>query len=162
MGALFELLKGELSNKHVELHHENQGIPMESISIHGLKLYYDREERDAIDEMVLACDKSIQTITKSWQLKTPKDCRVYILSSWPKCVFLGAPLGSQILLGVTLPFWLFDNFYVVFDTSVIAATPSDLMTIRNFIGIAVASLTIVASHNLFHKVMDYQNKGRPL
>lgn len=105
MDALFELLTSELSNKHVELHHENQGIPMESISIRGLKLYYDREERDAVDEMVLACDKSVQTITEAWQLKTPKDCRVYILSSWPRCVFLGAPLGSQILLGVTLPFW---------------------------------------------------------
>ena len=71
-------------------------------------------------------------------------------------------LMAGILAWVTLPFWLFDNFYVVFDTSVIAPTPSELMTIRNFIGIAVASITVVASHNLFHKVMDYQNKGRPV
>lgn len=71
-------------------------------------------------------------------------------------------LMAGILSWVTLAFWLFDNFYVVFDTSLIASTPSDIMTIRNFIGIAVASITIVASHNLFHKVMDYQNKGRPV
>lgn len=74
---------------------------------------------------------------------------------------LGYLIGG-ILAWVTLPFWLFDNFYVVFDTSVIASTPSELMTIRNFIGIGVASLTIVASHNLFHKIMGYQNKGRPV
>ena len=71
-------------------------------------------------------------------------------------------LMAGILAWVTLAFWLFDNFYVVFDTSLIASTPSDIMTIRNFIGIAVASITVIASHNLFHKVMDYQNKGRPI
>jgi len=36
------------------------------------------------------------------------------------------------------------------------------MTIRNFVGIAVAALAVVASHNLFHKVIDYQYKGTPI
>ncbi|WP_048103514.1 NAD(P)H-binding protein [Candidatus Nitrosopumilus sediminis] len=63
---------------------------------------------------------------------------------------------------VTLAFWLFDDFYVVFETSLIASQPNELMTIRNFIGIAVASITVIASHNLFHKVIDYQYKGRPI
>jgi hypothetical protein len=78
---------------------------MKSIPISGLTLYYDQEERESVDEMVIACDRSVQTILESWQLDTPADCRVYILTSWPRCVFLGAPLGSQILLGVTLPLW---------------------------------------------------------
>jgi hypothetical protein len=38
-------------------------------------------------------------------LEAPKDCRVYILTNWPRCVFQGAPLGSQIVLGLTLPLW---------------------------------------------------------
>lgn len=63
---------------------------------------------------------------------------------------------------VTLAFWLFDDFYVLFETSLIASQPNELMTIRNFIGIAVASITVIASHNLFHKVIDYQYKGRPI
>ncbi|MFB5620628.1 MAG: epimerase, partial [Nitrosopumilus sp.] len=63
---------------------------------------------------------------------------------------------------VTLAFWLFDDFYVVFETSLIASQPNELMTIRNFIGIAVASITVIASHNLFHKVIDYQYKGKPI
>ena len=63
------------------------------------------DEREAVDEIVIACDRSVQTIRESWQLRTPTDCRVYILTSWPRCVFLGAPLSSQILLGVTFPFW---------------------------------------------------------
>ena len=71
-------------------------------------------------------------------------------------------LIAGLLSWVTLAFWLFDNYYVVFQTSVIASQPSEYMTIRNFIGIFVASLTVVASHNLFHKVIDYQYKGRPI
>jgi hypothetical protein len=78
---------------------------MESISISGLSLYFNQEESDAVDEIAIACERSVQTIKESWQLEIPDDCRVYILSSWPRCVFLGAPLGSQIILGLTLPLW---------------------------------------------------------
>jgi len=69
---------------------------------------------------------------------------------------------AGILSWVTLAFWLFDNFYVVFQTSLIASEPNELMTIRNFIGIFVVSLTVVSSHNLFHKVIDYQYRGKPI
>ncbi|MBT8242407.1 MAG: NAD(P)H-binding protein [Nitrosopumilus sp.] len=69
---------------------------------------------------------------------------------------------AGLLSWVTLAIWLFDNFYVVFQTSLIASQPSDLMTIRNFIGIVIASITVIASHNLFHKVIDYQYKGRSI
>ena len=78
---------------------------MENISISGLTLYYDREEIDYIDQMVLACERSVRTIMESWRLETPADCRVYILNRWPRCVFLGAPFSAQILLGLTLPLW---------------------------------------------------------
>ena len=71
-------------------------------------------------------------------------------------------LIAGVLSWFTLAFWLFDNFYVVFDTSVIALQPNELMTIRNFIGIVVAALAVFASHNLFHKVIDYQYKGKPI
>lgn len=69
---------------------------------------------------------------------------------------------AGLLSWTTLAFWLFDNFYVVFETSLIAAQPGELMTVRNFIGIFFASLTVISSHNLFHKVIDYQHKGHPL
>lgn len=71
-------------------------------------------------------------------------------------------LIAGILSWFTLSFWLFDNFYVVFETSLIAAQPNELMTIRNFVGIVVAALAVFASHNLFHKVIDYQYKGKPI
>jgi len=69
---------------------------------------------------------------------------------------------AGILSWVTLAVWLVDNFHVVFETSLIAGQPSALMTVRNFVGIAFASITVVASHNLFHKVIDYQYKGKSI
>lgn len=71
-------------------------------------------------------------------------------------------LIAGILSWVTLAFWLLDNSYVLFETSIIANTPNELMMIRNFVGIFVVSLAIIASHNLFHKVTNYQYKGKPI
>lgn len=71
-------------------------------------------------------------------------------------------LIAGVLSWFTLAFWLIDNFYVVFNTSVIAAQPSELMTVRNFIGIFISVLAVFASHNLFHKIIDYQYKGKPI
>ena len=78
---------------------------MESVPISGLTLYYDAAEEEAVDEIVIACERSIGTISSSWNLVAPKDCRVYILNTWPRCVFQGAPFRSQIVLGLTLPLW---------------------------------------------------------
>ncbi|MCH9658837.1 NAD-dependent epimerase/dehydratase family protein [archaeon] len=69
---------------------------------------------------------------------------------------------AGILSWITLAVWLFDNYYVIFETSLIADPPNALMTVRNFIGVLFASITVVASHNLFHKVIDYQYKGKPV
>jgi uncharacterized membrane protein len=69
---------------------------------------------------------------------------------------------SGVLSWITLIFWSFDNFYVVFNTSILSSPPNEMITIRNFIGIFVVSITIIASHNTFHKVIDYQNKGKPI
>jgi len=67
----------------------------------------------------------------------------------------GARLGS-ILAGIigwiTLTFWLLDNFYLTFASSVLASPPGYAMTIRNCIGAAIACLVIASSHNLFHKI----------
>ena len=69
---------------------------------------------------------------------------------------------SGILSWVTLSFWSFDNLYIVFDKSIISSQPSFEVTIRNFIGMIIAGIGVIASHNLFHKVIDYQYRGRPI
>lgn len=81
---------------------------MEIKPINGMKIYYDSDEIKAVDQLAQACERSLQSIKNTWNLAAPQDCRVYLMDSWPRCVFLGAPLGSQILLGLTLPLWYRD------------------------------------------------------
>lgn len=66
----------------------------------------------------------------------------------------GARLGALtagVLGWLTLTFWLVDNLYIVWGTSVIASSPDTTITIRNFIGAGIAALVVATSHNLFHK-----------
>lgn len=70
-------------------------------------------------------------------------------------------LVAGITSWTTLAFWLLDNYYTVFHVTIIAARPDDIMVIRNFIGVAVASLGILSSHNAFHKSKRVQNKTKP-
>ncbi len=74
---------------------------------------------------------------------------------------LGFLIGG-ILSWITLTFWLFDNFYVVFETSLIIDKPNEFITIRNFIWAALSFIAVIASHNTFHKIIDYQHKGKPI
>jgi uncharacterized protein YbjT (DUF2867 family) len=67
----------------------------------------------------------------------------------------GARLGAITAgsLGwITLAFWLIDNLYIVWGTSLIASSPDATITVRNFIGAGVAAVVVATSHNLFHKL----------
>lgn len=81
---------------------------MKSTQVCGISIYFDPEEREAADKLIIGCEQSIENIRSSWGLPVPGDCRVYLLTSWPRCVYLGAPLGSQVLLTLTMPFWYRD------------------------------------------------------
>jgi len=69
---------------------------------------------------------------------------------------------SGVLSWITLIFWSLDNFNLIFNTSILASPPNEMFALRNFIGLVVVSIAIIASHNTFHKVIDYQNKGKPV
>lgn len=69
---------------------------------------------------------------------------------------------AGVIAWATFSFWMFDNFHIAFQTSIIAQEPSLLMIVRNFVGIGIVSLVIIASHNVFHKVRQYQIKGTPV
>jgi uncharacterized protein YbjT (DUF2867 family) len=71
-------------------------------------------------------------------------------------------LIAGVLTWTTLAFWLFDNIHIAIQMSFLAHEPNTIMAMRNFVGIAIALIAVVASHNLFHKVIDYQHKGRPV
>jgi hypothetical protein len=70
-------------------------------------------------------------------------------------------LVAGIISWTTLAFWMLDNYYVVFQTTVIASRPDAIMTIRNFIGVGITSLGILSSHNAFHKVNHVKSAQAP-
>jgi hypothetical protein len=78
---------------------------MQSTRIRNLTVFFDEQEKASADQLITACEQSVETITATWHLAAPADCRVYLMTSFPRCVFFGAPLGSQILLVLTFPFW---------------------------------------------------------
>lgn len=63
-------------------------------------------------------------------------------------------LIAGILSWITFSFWLFDNLHIAFQTSLIANEPSKWMAIRNFIGMVIAIMGIISSHNVFHKIRE--------
>jgi uncharacterized protein YbjT (DUF2867 family) len=71
-------------------------------------------------------------------------------------------LVAGVLSWITLAFWLIDNFYVISGTTLMINQPNGWITIRNFIWAALSALAVIASHNTFHKVIDYQHKGKPI
>jgi hypothetical protein len=70
----------------------------------------------------------------------------------------GARLGA-IMAGVigwiTLAFWLLDNIYTISGDSLLANSTDLTMTVRNFVGAAVAGMVVASSHNVFHKIRIY-------
>ena len=71
-------------------------------------------------------------------------------------------LISGVLSWITLAFWLSDNIGVVSNSSILSDIPNNVIIVRNFIGTFFAILAIIASHNTFHKIIDYQYKGKPI
>jgi hypothetical protein len=81
---------------------------METMLVDGLTLCFDADEREAAELVRRACEKSVRLIREYWNLGTPKDLRVYVLTSaWLRSTFHSAPWGWRILMGLTLPLWYF-------------------------------------------------------
>ena len=79
---------------------------METTSIADLTLFFDAHERDAAELIRHACERSVQLIHECWGLDTPRDCRVYVMTSWLHFVFHSAPWHWRILLGLSMPLWV--------------------------------------------------------
>jgi len=80
---------------------------MEKIFANGLHIYFDPEEQGTAEIVQHACERSIHIIKEQWGLESPKDCRVYVMTSWASFIFHSAPWHWKILLILTYPFWVF-------------------------------------------------------
>ncbi len=78
---------------------------MRRTTINGLTLFFRAEDQDTVTLIRQACKKSIPLIQEHYGLDTPKDCRVYIMTSWISFMFHSAPWPWKVLLAVSMPFW---------------------------------------------------------
>jgi len=80
---------------------------MKSRTISGVTVVIDPDEQDTVDLIGSTCARAIQLSQEIWGLGAPKDCRIYVMTSWLGFVFQSAPWPWRILLGATVPFWCF-------------------------------------------------------
>lgn len=80
---------------------------LKSRTVSHVTLVFDPGEQDTADLIGGACAKAIRLIQESWGLKTPEDCRIYVMTSWWGFVFQSAPWHWRIWLGATMPLWCF-------------------------------------------------------
>lgn len=80
---------------------------MEKIFAKDVHIYFDPEERDTAEIVQQACEETIEIIGEEWGLRSPEDCRVYVMTSWANFIFHSAPWHWKILLVLTYPLWVF-------------------------------------------------------
>jgi hypothetical protein len=76
---------------------------METMAIGQLALYYEPEEREAADLIREACEKTIAVLRTRWALESPRDCRVYVMTSWEQFMLHAAPQPLRSYLRLTMP-----------------------------------------------------------
>lgn len=76
---------------------------MKQLRIVGLDLYYEPQEQDSARLIGAACEKSVQLIQQRYGLPAPRDCRVYVLTSWRRFLFHSDPWLSKVYLFVAYP-----------------------------------------------------------
>jgi hypothetical protein len=71
--------------------------------IAGLRLCYAPEEEEAAQIIGSACERTVQLLNERWRLRTPDDCRVYVMTSWSSFLFQSAPWPWNAYLALTFP-----------------------------------------------------------
>jgi len=80
---------------------------MQSRPVGGITVVFDSNEQDTAELISDATAKALRLIQESWGLKSPADCRIYVMTSWWGFIFQSAPWPWRILLALALPFWCF-------------------------------------------------------
>jgi hypothetical protein len=78
---------------------------MQTRSVNGLRLHYGDGDIAAADIVADACSKSLRIIRDRWALQAPRDCQVYVMTSWREFMFSAAPPHWRVLVAVTQPLW---------------------------------------------------------
>ena len=78
---------------------------MESSQVAGLTLFFEADEQEAAELIGQSCAQSVDLIQQLWGLGTPKDCRVYVMTSWLHFMFHSAPWRWRPFVAIFFPLW---------------------------------------------------------
>lgn len=78
---------------------------METLVIDGITLLYDARQREDAQIIAEACESTIAILHNHWGLRTPDNCRVYVMTSWLRFVFQSAPWSRRVWLVLSFPLW---------------------------------------------------------
>ncbi len=76
---------------------------METKPVRNLTIYFDAEEETAADLIGRACERGLDLLRDLWGLEAPAECRVYVMTSWPRVLFHAASWPWRFYLASTLP-----------------------------------------------------------
>ncbi len=78
---------------------------MNTATADGSTLFYDESELDTAELVRETCARTARLLRERWALPAPRDCRVYVMTSWRRFLFHAAPWSWRIMLGLTYPLW---------------------------------------------------------
>ena len=80
---------------------------MKTRAINHVTLMINDVEQDTVNLICGACEKALQHSKEIWGLEPPDDYPIHVMTSWLRFLGQSDLWPWRILLGATIPFWLF-------------------------------------------------------
>jgi hypothetical protein len=81
-------------------------MPTKTITAGGIPIVYDPAEEDTAGMIRGVCEQTLRLVREGWGLPPPKDCRIYVMTSYFRWMFQAAPWPWRVFLGMTIPLWI--------------------------------------------------------
>jgi hypothetical protein len=71
-----------------------------------IRIIYPKKEAKTAELAAEACEEAFRLTRDIWGLKPPKDCRIYVMTSWLGFIINSAPPKWKLSLLPTFPLWM--------------------------------------------------------
>jgi hypothetical protein len=78
-------------------------MPYKRIS--GISMHYQHDNHEAAELIGHAIEKTVELNKQEWDLPTPSDCHIFLMTSWLSFSFQAPPWPWKIYAALTLPLW---------------------------------------------------------
>lgn len=78
---------------------------MKNVIVDNIKILFNDEGKSAVDLFADACTRISPLIYEIWDLKTPSNCKIYIMTSWQSFLFHSASFPRKLFYVLTILLW---------------------------------------------------------